>query len=82
VVAVFDADASEDEIRAVTSFVRPDVVQMPLPALSPSKKIFSSSLPLWNTIRVGRDDLGGVADRSGDALHFDTSVAGRSGGTG
>ena len=79
VVAVFDEDSSEDEIRAVTSFVRPDVIQMPL---LPSKKIFSSDIPLWNTVRVGRDDLAAVGNRAGAALHFDTSVAGASGGTG
>lgn len=82
VVAVFDEDSSEDEISAVTSIVRPDVVQMPLPALSPSRRIFSSPFPLWNTVCVGRDDLAGVRGRTGDALHFDTSVAGLSGGTG
>jgi indole-3-glycerol phosphate synthase/phosphoribosylanthranilate isomerase len=79
VVAVFDEDASEEDVRAVTSIVRPDVIQMPL---LPSKKIFSSSLPLWNTVRVGRDDLASVGNRAGAALHFDTSVAGASGGTG
>jgi indole-3-glycerol phosphate synthase/phosphoribosylanthranilate isomerase len=79
VVAVFDEDTSEDEIRAVTSFVRPDVVQMPL---LPSRRISSFSLPLWNTVRVGRDDLSTVGNRAGAALHFDTSVAGLAGGTG
>ncbi len=82
VVAVFDEYASEEDVLAVTSIVRPDVIQMPLPALPPSKKIFSSSLPLWNTVRVGRDDLAGVGNRAGAALHFDASVAGQSGGTG
>jgi phosphoribosylanthranilate isomerase len=33
-------------------------------------------------VRVGRDDLAGVGNRAGSALHFDTSVAGVSGGTG
>lgn len=79
VVAVFDEDASEDDVRAVTSIVRPDAVQMPL---SPSKRIFSSPLPLWNTVRVGRDDLTGVAGRAGAVLHFDTSNSGLGGGTG
>jgi phosphoribosylanthranilate isomerase len=46
----------------------------------PLQKKFSSVLSFWNTIRVGRDDLAGA--RAGDALHFDTSVAGASGGTG
>jgi phosphoribosylanthranilate isomerase len=55
---------------------------MPVPPTSPSKKSFSSDLPLWNTVRVGRDDLSGVGGREGSALHFDTSVAGVSGGTG
>jgi len=79
VVTVFDENASEEDVCAVTSIVRPDVIQMPL---LPSKKIFSSSLPLWNTVRVGRDDLAAVGNRAGAALHFDTSVAGASGGTG
>ncbi|HVO51165.1 MAG TPA: hypothetical protein VMV60_09250 [Thermoanaerobaculia bacterium] len=82
VVAVFDESASEDEIRAVISVVRPDVIQMPVPPSSPSRKFFSSDLPLWNTVRVGRDDVGGVGNRAGAALHFDTSVAGAAGGTG
>jgi indole-3-glycerol phosphate synthase / phosphoribosylanthranilate isomerase len=79
VVAVFDEDASEADVRTVTSLVRPDAIQMPL---LPSRKFFSSSLPLWNTVRVGRDDLAAVGNRAGAALHFDTSVAGASGGTG
>ena len=79
VVAVFDEHCSEEEIRAATSVVRPDVIQMPL---LPSEKVFSSDLPLWNTVRVGRDPLGDVGNRAGAALHFDTSVAGVSGGTG
>lgn len=79
VVAVFDENDSEEDVRAVTSVVRPDVIQMPL---LPSKKLFSSSFPLWNTVRVGGDDLAAVGIRAGAALHFDTSVAGASGGTG
>jgi len=79
VVAVFDEDASEDDVRAVTSIVRPDVIQMPL---LPSREIFSSNVSVWNTVRIGRDDLAGVGNRAGSALHFDTSVAGASGGTG
>jgi len=81
VVAVFDGN-DEEEILRVVAHVKPDVVQMPDPPLTIQKKFFSSSLPLWNTIRVGREDLAGVAGRPGAALHFDTSVAGLSGGTG
>jgi phosphoribosylanthranilate isomerase len=55
---------------------------MPLVSLSLSKESFSSFPSFWNTIRVGRDDLAGVRNRAGDALHFDTSIGGRSGGTG
>ncbi len=31
VVAVFDEDASEADVRTVASLVRPDAIQMPLP---------------------------------------------------
>ncbi|HEY3348534.1 MAG TPA: hypothetical protein VGM13_02010 [Thermoanaerobaculia bacterium] len=81
VVAVFDG-GDEEEILRVVAHVRPDVVQMPDPPLTLQKKFLSSSLPLWNTVRVGRDDLAGDGNRAGAALHFDTSVAGASGGTG
>jgi len=81
VVAVF-AENSEAEIQDVLDRVRPDVIQMPFLPLDHSKKPFSSDIPLWNTIRVGRDDLSTASERGGAALHFDTSVAGVSGGTG
>jgi indole-3-glycerol phosphate synthase/phosphoribosylanthranilate isomerase len=81
VVAVF-AENSEAEIRDVLERVRPDVIQMPSLPPNHSKKSFSSDIPLWNTVRVGRDDLSTVSERDGAALHFDTSVAGVSGGTG
>jgi phosphoribosylanthranilate isomerase len=55
---------------------------MPLPSLPPSKKISSSDLALWNTIRIGRDDLASAEKAEGNALHFDTSIPGVSGGTG
>lgn len=80
VVAVF-AGNSDAEIENVIEHVGPDVVQManpPLPLLRKS----SSSLSFWNTVRVGRDDLSAASAREGAALHFDTSVAGVSGGTG
>jgi indole-3-glycerol phosphate synthase/phosphoribosylanthranilate isomerase len=79
VVAVF-AGNSEAEIRNVIEHVRPDVIQMPDPPLPLLRKF--SSLSLWNTIRVGRDDLATASEQKADALHFDTSVAGVSGGTG
>ena len=82
VVAVFDGETTDAEIARIVSVVCPDVIQMPVPFSSPSKKIVSSSLPLWNTVRVGGDDLASVGNRVGAALHFDTSVAGASGGTG
>ena len=81
IVAVF-AESSEAEIQDVLDRVRPDVIQMPFRPLNHSKKPFSSDLPFWNTIRVGRDEIAEAGDREGDALHFDTSVAGVSGGTG
>ena len=79
VVAVFDENASESDVRAVASVVRPDAIQMPL---LPARRSLSSDIPLWNTVRVGRDDLATVGNRAGDALHFDASVTGVSGGTG
>ncbi|MFI5120057.1 MAG: hypothetical protein ACHQM4_06560 [Thermoanaerobaculia bacterium] len=82
VIAVFDDTATEEDVRRIVEHVRPDVIQMPLPALSFSNKPFFSVLSLWNTIRVGRDDLSSAEKAEGDALHFDTSVAGASGGTG
>jgi indole-3-glycerol phosphate synthase/phosphoribosylanthranilate isomerase len=81
VVAVF-AGNSDEEIEEIVEHVRPDVIQMPRPSLYLSKKSFSSDIPTWNTIRVGRDDLADANHREGSALHFDTSVAGVSGGTG
>ena len=80
VVAVFD-ESDEEEILRVIELVRPDVVQMPNPSL-PLQRKSSSLLSFWNTVRVGRDDLSTVSERCGAALHFDTSVAGVSGGTG
>ncbi len=82
VVAVFDETATEEDVQRIVDLVRPDVVQMPNPALSPSKEFFSSDITFWNTIRVGRDDLSSASKAEGDALHFDTSVAGAGGGTG
>jgi indole-3-glycerol phosphate synthase / phosphoribosylanthranilate isomerase len=81
VVAVF-AGNDDEEIRRVVELVRPDAIQMSFPGLSPSKKMFSSDITLWNTIGVGSDELSSAKKAEGDALHFDTSVAGRSGGTG
>ncbi|MGZ6971474.1 MAG: phosphoribosylanthranilate isomerase, partial [Thermoanaerobaculia bacterium] len=68
--------------RRVVELVRPDVVQMHLPALLPSKKFLSSDISFWNTIRVGSDDFSSANRAEGDALHFDTSVGDLSGGTG
>ncbi|HSB63129.1 MAG TPA: hypothetical protein VLJ18_03140 [Thermoanaerobaculia bacterium] len=82
VVAVFDETATEEDVQRIVDHVRPDVIQMPLSALSPSKKSSSSVLSFWNTIPVGCDDLSSAKNAEGDALHFDTSVGGRSGGTG
>jgi len=81
VVAVFDEETSEDDVLSIVKRVCPDAIQMPNPPL-PLQEKFSSVLSFWNTIRVGRDDLAYVGNRTGAALHFDTSVAGLSGGTG
>src|SRR5450759_4835004 len=79
VVAVF-AENREDEMREVVELVRPDAVQMPSPPSSLLRN--PQGLSVWHTIRVGSDDVSTVRERQGDALHFDTSVAGASGGTG
>ena len=81
VVAVFAEDTPEEDIERVAAVVRPDVIQMPNPPL-PLQKKFPSVSSFWNTIRVGRDDLSSASRAEGDALHFDTSVGGMSGGTG
>jgi phosphoribosylanthranilate isomerase len=82
VVAVLSEGTSASQVERIVDVVCPDVVQMPLPALSPSKKPCSSGVAVWNTIRVGRDGLAGLESVPGDALHFDTSANGVSGGTG
>ena len=82
VVAVFDEGTPVEEVERIVSVVRPDAIQMPGPPSSLSKRFFSSDIPIWNTIRVGRDSLADVGNRAGAALHFDTSVAGVVGGTG
>jgi indole-3-glycerol phosphate synthase/phosphoribosylanthranilate isomerase len=82
VVAVF-AENSEAEIQDVLEHVRPDVIQMPgLPFPLTFLRTFSSIPSFWNTIRVGRDDLATASVQKADALHFDSSAAGMSGGTG
>jgi phosphoribosylanthranilate isomerase len=81
VVAVFAEDTPAAEIERVLDVVRPDVLQMANPPCSLSKGTCSGT-SLWHTVRVGRDDLACLDDLSGDALHFDTSVGGVTGGTG
>ena len=79
VVAVF-AGNDEGEIRRVVELVRPDAVQMSSP---PSYLLRNHQGPsVWHTVRIGSDDLSFAKKAEGDALHFDTSVAGASGGTG
>ena len=79
VVAVF-AENDEEEIRRVVELVRPDVIQMSSP---PSYLLRNLQRPsVWHTVRIGSDDLSCAKKAEGDALHFDTSVGGRSGGTG
>ena len=82
VVAVFAAETPKSEVERVVEIIRPDVVQMPVLPLSLSKEPLSPGVAVWNTVRVGRDDLTGVENLPGDALHFDTAVGGLSGGTG
>ena len=82
IVAVFAAETPKSEVERVVEIIRPDVVQMPVLPLSLSKEPLSPGVAVWNTVRVGRDDLTGVENLPGDALHFDTAVGGLSGGTG
>lgn len=78
VVAVFAGNTTE-EIRAVARTVRPDVVQLSDP---PGTVEPPPGPALWQTVAVGRDDLDDALSWPGDALHFDSAVAGRTGGTG
>ncbi len=77
VVAVF-AGNPEAEIRRVAAAVGPDILQLTEP---PAERV-SWPLPVWQTVRVGRDDLGRVDGWPGDALLFDSAVEGMGGGTG
>ncbi|HUM02253.1 MAG TPA: bifunctional indole-3-glycerol phosphate synthase/phosphoribosylanthranilate isomerase, partial [Thermoanaerobaculia bacterium] len=78
VVAVFSGNTSE-EIRAAAAFVRPDTVQLSDP---PGTVEPPAGPAVWQTVGVGRDDLEAALSWPGDALHFDSAVAGRTGGTG
>ncbi len=78
VVAVFAGNTSE-EIRAVAGFVRPDAAQLCDP---PGTAEPPAGPAVWQTVAVGRDPLEEALSWPGDALHFDSAVAGRSGGTG
>jgi phosphoribosylanthranilate isomerase len=81
IVAVF-SENQDTEIREVAERLQPDILQLTdPPSLSLSKKT-PGGLPLWQTVRVGRDDLMSAAEWPGDALLFDTAVNGVSGGTG
>jgi len=79
VVAVF-AGNEPGEIREVAEAVRPDVLQLTDPPFDLRPSTFDS--PVWQTVRVGRDDLSRAAAWPGAALLFDTAVGGLSGGTG
>jgi len=81
VVAVFAEETPAAEIERVLDVVGPDVLQMARPPSSLSKRS-SPGTSLWHTVRVGRDALAGLEGLPGEALHFDTSVPGVSGGTG
>ena len=78
VVAVF-AGNTREEMRAVAGFVRPDAVQLSDP---PGGAEPPAGPALWQTVAIGRDPLDEALSWPGDALHFDSSVAGRTGGTG
>jgi len=78
VVAVFSGNTAE-EMRAVASSVHPDAVQMADP---PGANPPPPGPALWQTVGVGRDDLETALSWPGDALHFDSTAPGRTGGTG
>jgi len=78
IVAVFGGNTAE-EIRAVAGFLRPDAIQLSDP---PGTVEPPPGPALWQTVGVGRDDLSAALSWPGDVLHFDTAVAGRTGGTG
>lgn len=78
VVAVF-AGNTREEMRSVSAFVRPDVVQLSDP---PGTAEPPAGPALWQTVAVGRDPLDEALSWPGDALHFDSAVAGQPGGTG
>ncbi len=78
VVAVF-AGNSTDEVRAVASTVRPRAVQLTDP---PGTAGPPPGYRVWQTVGVGRDDLGAALSWPGDVLHFDAAVSGATGGTG
>lgn len=77
VVAVF-AGNDPAEVLEVASAVRPDVLQL----TDPPGEARAWPLPVWQTVRVGRDDLGAAARWPGEAFLFDSAVGGLSGGTG
>lgn len=78
VVAVF-AGNEPREIREVVESVRPDVLQLTDP---PEAAADAWGKPVWQTVRVGRDDLSLASRWPGEALLYDTAVGGVSGGTG
>lgn len=78
VVGVFSGNTGE-EIRAAAAFVRLDAVQLSDP---PGTVEIPAGPAVWQTVGVGRDDLEAAAAWPGDVLHFDTALAGRTGGTG
>ncbi len=78
VVAVFAGNSTE-EIRAVAGTVRPDAVQLCDP---PGTAEPPAGPAVWQTVAVGRDSLEEALSWPGDALHFDSALAGRPGGTG
>ena len=78
VVAVFSGNTGE-EIRAAAAFVRPDAVQLSDPPFAVEPP---AGPAVWQTVGVGRDDLEAALSWPGDVLHFDSAVAGRTGGTG
>jgi phosphoribosylanthranilate isomerase len=81
VVAVFAEGTPVEEIERVASLVRPDAIQMPEPPAALKRRL-PTVRAVWDTVRVGHDVLAEVGGRAADALLFDTSIAGRSGGTG
>ncbi|KAA0251357.1 MAG: bifunctional indole-3-glycerol phosphate synthase/phosphoribosylanthranilate isomerase [Acidobacteria bacterium] len=78
VVLVVAGNAPEEVARAVER-VRPAAVQLHEP---PSPAATAPGVPLWQAVRVGRDDLDAAALWPGERFVLDAARPGQAGGTG